>query len=331
MHYELHLFPNAKGPDVTVPIVVTDHDHDARFGNKLFQFALARKIALDTGFSARLEGFKLDFLSNVCGHVEPQRYERPLLLDKFTSNKDDFQWIRDEYVRGGHDSIILGGWGTRLSTVFPTTPELRRELDSLDLDVFPIDESEVLVNIRLAEIHRRRPVHPDYTPLPVPYYRKLIREVGKTPVFVGQMTDSPYLNTLRKAFPESQFIDLEPRIAFETIRRAQTKIIALSSFSWLAAWLGNDRSTIYMPLTGGFNPLQRPDWDLTPWGDSRYRFNWLYPMRREDVPLRVHLRRQHLASFGYPELPKEHSALRQVRMRALRTAGTVKLALRKRP
>lgn len=316
---------------MTVPIVVTDHDHGARFGNKVFQFALARKISLDTGFSARLEGFKLDFLSSLCPYAELRTYERPLVLDKYACNIDDFTWIRDAYIRGGHDAIILSGWGTRLSTVLPTTPILKQELDSLDPDFLHIDEASVLVNVRLAEINRRRPVHPDYSPLPVSYYRKLIREIGKSPVFVGQMTESPYLKSLRNAFPDSQFIDLEPQLAFETIRRSQTKIIALSSFSWLAAWLGGDHSEIHMPLTGGFNPLQRPDWNLAPWGDPRYRFNWLYPLRRTDIPLRTHLRRQEVASFGYPEFRKGNSVIRQVKMRALRGAGSAKLAVGRNP
>jgi hypothetical protein len=327
MDYDLHQLPNAKESAVTVPIVVTDHDDGERFGNKVFQYALARKIALDTGFTARLEGFKLDILSGLCAHVEPATYERPLFLDKYTCNQDDFTWLRDAYVSGHHDAIFLTGWGTRLSTIVPSTPQLRQELDSLKLDFLPVGESNVLVNIRLAEINRRRPVHVDYSPLPVSYYRQIIREIGKVPIFVGQMTESPYLNRLRRAFPEAQFIDLDPHLAFETIRQAQTKIIAMSTFSWLAAWLGNGQSQIYMPLTGGFNPLQRPDWDFIPWRDSRYRFQWLYPMRRDDVPLKMHLRRQELASLGYPEIRNANPFLRQVRMRSLRAAGTLKITM----
>jgi hypothetical protein len=52
--------------------------------------------------------------------------------------------------------------------------------------------------------------------------------------------------------------------------------LSVSTFSWLAAWLSH-ASTIFMPLTGFYNPFQDRDVDLVPLDDSRYKFD-LFPI-----------------------------------------------------
>jgi len=58
---------------------------------------------------------------------------------------------------------------------------------------------------------------------------------------------------------------------FQTMRGAKHVALAVSSFSWLAAWLSGRVQVIHMPLAGLFNPVQRSDIDLVPRGDSRWR------------------------------------------------------------
>jgi hypothetical protein len=308
---------------MTVPIIVFGHNDGARLGNKVFQFALARKVAKDMSVKAEFQGFKLDFLSGLCGFVEASTPSNPLVLDKFACNQPSHAWVRDVYFAGGHDAIVLKGWGTRAETVLPLKIEIQDEINALNLDFLKFDSTHVLVNLRLSEILANPPVNEDYLPLPISYYRTMIRRLGKQPVFVGQMTESDYLAQLRTEFPEAQFIDLEPQMAFETIRRAPHKIIAMSTFSWMAAWLGPDSTKIVMPLTGAFNFFQRPDWNLTPWNDERFSFNWLFPTKRNLTPIDSQLIKQAKASFNFPRIPKKNASLRRFVMKLLFNLGSL--------
>ena len=60
------------------------------------------------------------------------------------------------------------------------------------------------------------------------------------------------------------------------LRRSKNIIPAISTFSWLAAWL-SDADTIYYPLSGFLNPIQSEDVNLFPRGDRRYRL-YLFPI-----------------------------------------------------
>ncbi|WP_210214029.1 hypothetical protein, partial [Mesorhizobium sp. M4B.F.Ca.ET.019.03.1.1] len=46
------------------------------------------------------------------------------------------------------------------------------------------------------------------------------------------------------------------------------------TFSWLASWLSSAH-TIHLPVAGILDPIIRPDIDLLPAGDARYRFHQL--------------------------------------------------------
>ena len=82
-----------------------------------------------------------------------------------------------------------------------------------------------------------------------------------------------------KAFPDSNFLDLGVLGSFKTIRQHKSVAIAISSFSYLAAWSSDVNSEIAMPVAGFFNPLQRPDVNLLPLTDRRYTF-WPFPVIR---------------------------------------------------
>ena len=83
--------------------------------------------------------------------------------------------------------------------------------------------------------------------------------MGSTSPCIGQVDDdeSPYkerIESLRKTFPYGRFIAGSVTEEFEMIRRARNKVVAISTFSWIAAWLGLDDSRIVLPVTGFLNP-----------------------------------------------------------------------------
>jgi hypothetical protein len=129
---------------------------------------------------------------------------------------------------------------------------------------------ELLCNIRQGDILDGH--HPDYVLLPIEFYADLIAETGLSPVFMGQLEDSPYLRALRARLPTARFLSSRgPAADFARILHARNIVPAISTFSWLAAWLSHAQR-VFFPVLGLFNPAQNRAVDLLPLDDSRYRF-----------------------------------------------------------
>ena len=56
---------------------------------------------------------------------------------------------------------------------------------------------------------------------------------------------------------------------------AKRKVLSLSTFSWMAAWCGNDDTKIHLPITGLYDGFLNPGTNLTPFDDNRYIFHYL--------------------------------------------------------
>jgi hypothetical protein len=133
---------------------------------------------------------------------------------------------------------------------------------------------ELLCNIRQGEIVDAR--HPDYVFVPIEFYADLVAQTGLEPVFMGQLEDSPYMAALHRRFPRARTIPSRGPIADFALIRASVNIVpAVSTFSWLAAWL-SEAERIFMPVLGLFHPFQSKSTFLLPLQEPRYRF-YLFP------------------------------------------------------
>lgn len=139
----------------------------------------------------------------------------------------------------------------------------------------PIADDELAINIRTGDIIDG--YHRDYMPLPLAFYHRLLAQTGLRPVFVGQLEDNWYNRQLRAQFPDARYLSGGPMADFQTMRQARHVVLAVSSFSWLAAWLSDRAETIHMPLAGLFNPAQRRDIDMVPQADPRWHFHAFAP------------------------------------------------------
>jgi len=129
----------------------------------------------------------------------------------------------------------------------------------------------IVVNVRAAEIVDD--VHEDYGPVPVDFLVQAVELSGLEPVLVGQLGDNSYSNEIRGRFAGCRIIEsVSPVSDFELIRSARQVVHGVSTFSWLAAWLSPRAEQVFLPVSGIFNPRQRPDIDLLPISDERYRF-----------------------------------------------------------
>lgn len=134
-----------------------------------------------------------------------------------------------------------------------------------------VADDEIAIHIRTGDILDG--IHPDYTPIPISCYQDIVRNTGLKPVFIGQVGRNWYTDALREQFPSARFLCNDILTDFQTIRQAKNIMIAVSSFSWLAAFLSSSARQIHMPLAGFLNPKQRPDVNLVPMMDERYSFH----------------------------------------------------------
>jgi len=131
--------------------------------------------------------------------------------------------------------------------------------------------NEIVINVRLGDIARAG--HPNYIPLPLSFYHRVLTETGFKPIFMGQIGDDPYTQALREQFPSGKFLpSMGPIADFNFIRNAVNIVPAISTFSWLATWFSERAERIYFPIAGLYHPKQRSDIDLLPLHDRRYRF-----------------------------------------------------------
>jgi hypothetical protein len=143
-------------------------------------------------------------------------------------------------------------------------------IPSLPRHIQSFDERYLVINIRTGDIFSG--VNRLYPLIPVNFYADLIRTTGLLPVFVGEIQSNAYVQELRERFPAALFLPRQtPVDDFETIRRAKNIVIAVSTFSWMAAWLSM-ADKIYMPIAGFYNHELAPEIDLLPVSDPRYRF-----------------------------------------------------------
>ena len=149
----------------------------------------------------------------------------------------------------------------------------------------------------------------EYVLTPVEFYRDIADMTGLTPVFIGQTHPNPYMDRIRAAFPAAIFREPQtnPLVDFETIRQSRNIVVGVSTYSWLAAWLSRSADNIYLAVSGLFNPMQKPQVDMLPFGDTRFKF-FLFPINY-GVPLEQHARAHSRIAPYWRHMP--HEALRQ--------------------
>ncbi len=243
-------------------------------GNRALQYLTAQGIA------RRVPGSQVrNVFLDMWGIHEPA--PRPA-DDRAASTGDRFHLDIEglaECLRQGDAEAICIDWYAFHLDHFPPREECRR--------LFPptvgkeqtqgFGRHELVCSVRGAEILNS--IHNDYFPLPLGYYAKLQEESGLDLVFHGQIGDDPYSRALREAFPKARFVSgVDQSHDFEVLRRSANIAISISTFSWLAAWLG-EAERIYMPIGGIFSPIQHPDYVFIPLDDSAYRFMLLPPVK----------------------------------------------------
>jgi hypothetical protein len=214
--------------------------------------------------------------------------------------------LADQVRQGEISRVAWTGFGQRMENFLP--PDLYQDVFASPFpDRMGYGADFLVCPVRAEDILDAS--NPDYVLTPVEFYRDIVDLTGLTPVFIGQTRPNAYMGRIRNAFPDAIFREPQdnPLVDFETIRQSRHLAIGVSTYSWLAAWLSRSAETIYLPVNGLFNPMQKQDVDLLPFGDHRYRF-FLFPINYA-VPLERHAEAHRRIAPYWREMP--HAALRQ--------------------
>jgi hypothetical protein len=241
-----------------------------QIGNQMLQLIYAQAIADRLG-GARITGYDIPMWGlRVSPDIAAAR--RPLVIGGHLQDIDRIVALVRKF---GLKHFWLRTFRFRIED-FPDRARFQALFDGKDADAEGFGDDTLVIHIRTGDALCGK--YPDYGPLPFGYYRQLIARTGLRPVFMGQLGDDFYSRGLRAQFKEARFIESRaPLVDFETLRRSKHIAISASTFAWLAAWL-SDAATIHLPLAGILNPAQRPEINLLPVGDRRYRY-YSFPVR----------------------------------------------------
>ena len=246
-------------------------------GNRGLQYLTAQGIARHVP-GAKIRNIHLDMWGLTAPASRPGN-------DECASTEEfhiDVEGLADCLRRNVVDAVCIEGYAFHLDH-FPPREECRRLFPPTmgNSETQGFGRHELVCSVRGAEILKA--IHSDYFPLPPSYYTKLQEEAGLDLVFYGQIGDDPYSQGLRDAFPKARFVPgSDQNRDFEVLRRSANVALSISTFAWLAAWLG-EAERIYMPIGGIFSPVQHPDFILTPLDDPAYRFMLLPPVKAVDA------------------------------------------------
>jgi hypothetical protein len=240
-----------------------------QIGNQMLQLIYAQAIADRLG--GRITGYDLP-MWGLRAPPDVAAQKRPLVIGGHLQDIDRIVALVRKF---GLHHFWLRTFRFRIED-FPDRARIKALFDGKDADAEGFGDDTLVIHIRAGDALCGE--YPDYGPLPFSYYRQLIARTGLRPVFMGQLGDDFYSRGLRAQFKAARFIESRaPLVDFETLRRSKHVAISASTFAWLAAWL-SEAATIHLPLAGILNPAQRPEINLLPVGDRRYRY-YSFPVR----------------------------------------------------
>jgi hypothetical protein len=245
-------------------------------GNRALQYLAAAGIAARAP-GAKIENVMLEMWGRREPAPRPEPWERAGSNDHFLYHLD-VDGLGDCLARGEVDAICLESYCFHLDH-YPPRAECRVLLPPAQgtEDVRGFGPGELVCSVRAAEILHY--AHPDYFPLPPGYYAKLQAESGLDLVFFGQLGDDAYSQALRAAFPRARFVPgVNQNHDFEVLRRSRNVALSISTFAWLAAWLG-EAERVYLPVGGIFNPHHDPGMLFLPLAEPAYRYMLLPPVK----------------------------------------------------
>lgn len=250
-------------------------------GNQMLQIMVAKTLEKHSG-----RRFSYNHLCPDFGYEFDKETHQKLL------NSPNSIVLRDGDIKNIHliaeklknkelKNVILDGYFQHYSFLLDKH-YYKESFDIIGIDNdLELSANEILINIRAGEICNGVWAYPL---VPVSFYQHLVERTGYDPVFMGQIDDSYYVKQLKLNFPNAKFVKSGGALRdMQRLRAARRICVAISTFSWVNAWLSK-ASEIYYPVMGLFHPnvmngYAKCDVNLLPVGDLRYKY-YLFPIIR---------------------------------------------------
>jgi len=242
-------------------------------GNKMFQYMYCRNLQSIIP-QTRLGGYEMPQF----GLSAPRLPTTGRILRVADGHKHNMSSIAYLLQQGIFESLLFEAYVQRLE-YYPSADVCSSYFRATAIpDRTHLGPGNLTINIRGNEILAA--LHGDYGPAPVSFYEHVATTTKLSPVIMGQLGDNAYSDEIRRRFSGCIFLpSRSPAEDFEIVRNSTNIAISVSSFSWMAAWLSRTAQTIHLPILGLMHPKQRPDIDLLPTRDERYRF-YQFPVEK---------------------------------------------------
>ncbi len=232
-----------------------------RSGNNLFQYMLAlyfQKTFPETQISCNDPDFLKDFGIRVPFSSNALNIEPHTLVLTVDRHDIDVASYLNSFSEHDHITLHIRTLCCRMDIFFGLRDFYRQVIPLQSTQDVGGNHHQLLIHIRLEDILDKC-IHKNYPPLPLSFYRWILKRTGLQPVFMGQLADDDVSLALRTWFPDAVFYPSEePWRDFERIRMSRHILTSISTFSYVATFLAHATS-VHVPLYGMFNPSDRPD------------------------------------------------------------------------
>lgn len=240
--------------------------NNGNLGNKIFQYMYCRELQ-EFLPNARLFALNMPEFGMVS---DPAVLEGNVLHIR-DGHLHDMPALAKTLSHGPYDGMLFEGYVQRLEYYRNRQACASYFKAEVEVDKTHLGREKLTINVRGNEILGN--IHKDYFPIPVAFMEHVANITKLDPVIMGQLGDDPYSDEIRRRFSGCVFLpSISAAEDFEIVRNSTNILASVSSFSWLASWFSDTAQSIHFPVRGLFNPLQRPDINLLPTRDGRYRF-----------------------------------------------------------
>jgi hypothetical protein len=257
---------------------------NGRLGNNLFQLSLANYLKIQfPNIEILFPSFPEIGISQSDGYIEALKSTPDVYL---SDSQIQIKQIEDFIGKKPSAVIHCAAWGMN-SEIYSFSRNYLRSLALTDSEVNnAMTPRNLTFHIRGGDLwqnpwyKRKKYIHTDYSAVPVSFYEKVLQSARIEVEFVVESTvPNWYLKMLRKSLGfDFRTSTVGPVVDFQRISKGCEIGLGVSTFSWMAAFLGNP-DKVHIPCLGIFDSTKRPDLDFKfqGWNLLEYNFeahNW---------------------------------------------------------
>lgn len=252
---------------------------NGRLGNNLFQLSLMNSLKIHCpNLKVLLPSFPELNIDESAGYSEALCAEPEL---RVLDHQLDFDAVI-RFINLNPTALIhCSAWGMNPSVYSHSRSYLRSLLANLENRILDQPAQILRFHIRGGDLwqnpiyRRSRYIHPDYSSIPVSFYKKVLELTDSQAEFVIEKSvPSWYLTMLQRSLGLSmRRSELSSIQDFMRIASSTEVGLGVSTFSWMAAFIGEPKR-VHLPVLGIFDANRRPDLNFRnpSWHTIEYEF-----------------------------------------------------------